>query len=281
MNQFGRISELKIVASQNKKGKTFIKDSFFTSPFKIMKPFSRTDGGITVFQQTASAGIMAGDEQKHTFFVENGAILELVSQSFEKIFKMEDNGPAERKINSSVEHGGTLIYAPLPCMPFAGSNFFTRTKICLEDNSSKLVYQDCICAGRKASGELFDYKKYHNLIEIECAGNLVYRDNTLFEGSDCGKFPEKKDFLKTAAMYGNYSHLGSMLIFNYNLKPLDIMNFLHIEKKLLYNAENIGEIKKSAPLVGITSTEGNGIAVRVLANSAEQVQQIFEKIKIN
>ena len=86
MNNFNRISELKIKASLNSAGKTVLEDQFFTAPFKIMKPFARDDGGITVYQQSASAGIMAGDQQKHDFFVNDGATLELVSQSFEKIF---------------------------------------------------------------------------------------------------------------------------------------------------------------------------------------------------
>ena len=60
MNNFNRISELKIKASLNSAGKTVLEDQFFTAPFKIMKPFARDDGGITVYQQSASAGIMAG-----------------------------------------------------------------------------------------------------------------------------------------------------------------------------------------------------------------------------
>lgn len=278
MNQFGRTSELKIIAAKNSSGKTFVKDSFFTSPFKIMKPFERADGGIQIFQQSASAGVMAGDTQEFSFEIQPGAILELVSQSFEKIFKMEDDEGAERKISAEIAPNAKFIYTPLPCIPFAGSNFKSRAKINLQDKTSKLIFQDCICGGRKAHGELFDYKKYQNLVQIRCGGKLVFRDNLCFEGSDSGKNPEKKEILKSEAMFGKFSHLGSMLIFNFDLKPADFFKVLGIEPKLLYTAENVEKMKNAESISSVTLTEGNGIAVKILANSAEEIQNRFEKI---
>lgn len=281
MNQFGKLSQLKITASRNSAGKTIIKDSFFTSPFKIMKPFSREDGGITVFQQTASAGIMAGDLQQHDFVVEKGAVLELISQSFEKIFKMEGDDFASRKISADVDSDAVFIYNPLPCMPFGGSSFESSTVIHLKDASSRLIYTDCICCGRKAHGEDFDYKEYRNLVEIwlDSENKLIYRDNTVFEGSDCGNFPQKKLFMKTPVMYGDFSHSGTMLLFGFGLKPADLFKKLGLESKLLYTAENLEQIKKeAAPFVSVSLTEGNGIAIRVLAYSAEQVQKVFEQV---
>lgn len=293
MNNFDHVSKLQLRVSQNSKNKTVISEKFFTSPFKIMNPFERTDGGITVFQQTASAGILAGDTQEHSFYIEENAILELVSQSFEKLFKMEDGGKASRTININIEKGGTLIYSPLPCMPFAGSDFTSRTKIHLEDDSSRLIYIDTLCGGRKEHGELFDYRSYRNLIEITrnsparsdtTKPELIYRDNTVFEGSNCGLFPERKEFLKSPAMYGDYSHLGTMLLFGCNsksgsaLSPSDLFEWLNLPAKLLYTTENL-ELQLGKPLVSVTQTAGKGLALRILANSAEEVQDIFNKIK--
>lgn len=281
MNNFNRISELKIKASLNSAGKTVLEDQFFTAPFKIMKPFARDDGGITVYQQSASAGIMAGDQQKHDFFVNDSATLELVSQSFEKIFKMDDGAVAVRNIVAQVGSGALFVYTPLPCMPFAGSAFESKTVISLKDSTSRLVYADCICCGRKAHGEAFDYRYYKNLVEIrrERDCKLIYRDNTIFEGSDCGLFPERKAFMQTPVMYGQYSHSGTMLLFGFGVKPADLFAPLGLEPKLLYTTQNLEEAEKTAvPQVSVTQTEGSGIAIRVLANSAEQVQKIFESV---
>ena len=39
---------------------------------------------------SASVGVMAGDEQKFSFLVKEGSHLEFISQSFEKIHRMEE-----------------------------------------------------------------------------------------------------------------------------------------------------------------------------------------------
>ena len=43
----------------------------------------------------ASAGIMAGDSQEFSYHVKEGADLEVLSQSFEKIHKMDEGSPPE------------------------------------------------------------------------------------------------------------------------------------------------------------------------------------------
>ena len=110
MNQFAHISKFEITASRTASGKTFIEDSFFTSPFKIMKPFARDDGSISVFLQSASPGILEGDSQIHKIKVNKGAGLEIKSQSFEKIFKMDQGKSAERKITAELASDASLIY---------------------------------------------------------------------------------------------------------------------------------------------------------------------------
>ncbi|MFA6856778.1 MAG: urease accessory protein UreD [Treponema sp.] len=283
VNQFGKTSKLSITVQNRQSAdghpRTIVSDCFFTAPFKVMKPFPRADGGLMIYQQTASAGVMAGDRQEFNFLVEDSACLEIVSQSFDKIFKMDD-GKAARTIHAEVAHNGILIYAPLPCIPFGGSNFSSYTKIRLADSSAKLLYEDCICCGRKGHGELFAYKEYHNSIEIERQGKLIYRENTLFTGSDCGSFPENELFMKNNVMYGDYSHLGQLLIFGYGIPADDISFHLGLPDKFLYTPDTMPAEEPSHPLLaGVTTTESNDIIVRVLADSAEEIQNFFTPVK--
>ena len=55
----------------------------------------------------ASAGIMSGDLQEFSYQVRQGADLEVLSQSFEKIHKM-DGGEAKRNIKVNVEKDSVL-----------------------------------------------------------------------------------------------------------------------------------------------------------------------------
>lgn len=272
MNQFGKISRLEISAALSRGGKTFVQDSFFTSPFKIMKPFE-SGGAITVFQQSASAGILAGDAQEHKIVVKKGARLRIVSQSFEKIFKMEKGQSARRTITVDVAEGALLVYTPLPCIPFSQSDFSSRSRVCLKDKSSRLLYEDILCAGRVASGEIFDYRLYRNLIEVFRGDKLIFRDNAFFEGSDGNQNPAAKKLLQSPSVFGGFTHSGTLLLFGFEASLFEMRKILGLSEKLLY-AE---EIPKT--LVEASETGSGDIAIRALANSAEAIQKEFEKIK--
>ena len=101
-NQFGKTSELRITA-EGTEGRTRLADVYFTAPFKVMEPFP-LKGGLQVMLLSASAGVMAGDEQKFSFLVKEGSHLEFISQSFEKIHRMEE-GCARRKMEVTVDQG--------------------------------------------------------------------------------------------------------------------------------------------------------------------------------
>ena len=281
MNQFSAPSRFEITAARSKSGKTFIEDSFFTSPFKIMKPFEKEDGGISVFLQSASPGILAGDIQEHKINVKKGAKLEIRGQSFEKIFKMEEVQKAERKIFGEIADEATLIYSPLPCIPFSQSNFSSTTEIHLAKNA-RLIYEDCICAGRCAHGEVFDFTLYKNLIKIYREEKLIFRDNAFFEGSCGGKNPAKKEMLMGKTMFGNFTHCGSLLIFGFSEKTdvKKIRKALSLEEKLLYTEDLISRFNKPGQvLVEASETDFGDIVVRALGNSAENIQKIFEMVK--
>lgn len=272
MNQFGKISRLELSAALSRGGKTFLQDSFFTSPFKVMKPFE-SGGAITVFQQSASAGILAGDAQEHKIIVNKGARLRIVSQSFEKIFKMEKGQSARRAIEAAVAEDALLVYTPLPCIPFSQSDFSSHSIVHLKDKSSRLLYEDILCAGRVASGELFDYRLYRNLIEVFRGQELIFRDNAFFEGSDGGEKPAAKKLLQSPSVFGGFTHSGTMLLFGFEASLFEIRKILGLDEKLLY-AE-----KAPATIVEASETGSGDITVRALANSAEAMQKEFEKIK--
>lgn len=99
-NKFGKISRSRPRGVKN--GKTILEDLSFTAPYKIMAPFAKENGGIQIMPLCASAGIMEGDSQEFSYHVKEGADLEVLSQSFEKIHKM-DEGSASRTISVQVD----------------------------------------------------------------------------------------------------------------------------------------------------------------------------------
>ena len=65
-NQFGKVSSLRLQAAC-RDGKTYLRGTAFTAPYKIMLPFEKKGGGIQVMLLSASAGIMDGDRQDFRF----------------------------------------------------------------------------------------------------------------------------------------------------------------------------------------------------------------------
>ena len=126
-NKFGKISRISACAAL-KDGRTILEDLSFTAPYKIMMPFEKENGGIQIMPLCASAGIMAGDSQEFSYHVKEGADLEVLSQSFEKIHKM-DEGSATRTIEVQVDKNATLYYYPQPVIPFAQSAFDSKMTI--------------------------------------------------------------------------------------------------------------------------------------------------------
>ena len=170
-NKFGKISRLSI-RTGSRDEKTILEDLSFTAPYKVMTPFPKEDGGISIMPLCASAGIMEGDVQEFTFQISEGSNLEFLSQSFDKVHKMKE-GLARRSVTAEVKKNAVFCYYPQPVIPYAQSAFESDMKIHLEDESSRFFLMEIISCGRKASGERFRYRKYASKVSVWRSGSLI------------------------------------------------------------------------------------------------------------
>lgn len=245
------------IITLSKDKKTILDNVYFTAPFKVSPPFYKDDGSIKVIVMSSSAGIMQGDVQEYNITVNDNTKIELTSQSYEKIHKMED-GDSSRECNIFVGSNSILKYNPLPTIPFKESAFNSTINITLKDDSSKLILTDIISCGRLAYGEKFEYKYYKSYIEVRCFNKLVYLDNTIYNPSDID--------MNNFGMFEGYSHLANMLICNFDNsnEKLDLIRTI-IEK----NNDVDG---------GATLTQSKDINVKVFGHSAQQLTRISEEI---
>lgn len=276
-NKFGKVSRLEI-RSEYKDGETILKDVSFTAPYKVMTPFKKADGGISIMPLCASAGIMNGDCQEFVYHVGEGSNLELLSQSFEKIHKMERDGSAQRKIDVTIDKNSVFYYYPQPVIPFAESVFDSAMDIRLEEETSKLFLVEIIACGRSAREEQFQYCRFATKTEIRRAGKLIYRDNTRFE-------PATMPMMEIG-MYEGYTHIGNIF-----MTVTDERHRTELKEKLrkLLDCENesyeefcVGNDESSdiyAINGGVTELAYGDLAVRVFANRAQVIQDFAEKVK--
>ncbi len=239
-------------------GQTVMKDSFFTSPFKIIKPFKKERGFLNTMIMSSSAGIMAGDRQEIEISVGKDCNVEISSQSYEKIHKMNE-GEAKRKAAIEVASGATLIYMPQPTIPFEDSAFVSNAKVNLEDKTSKLIYCEVLTSGRVHSGESFLYEYYKNAVDIYCDDTIIYKDNAYFE--------PKKQEISGLLMYEGYTHLASQVICNFD----DGVRCVSIIRDYLNGLNEDIEF-------GVSDTAFGDVAVRILGRSADKLEQILKEI---
>lgn len=259
-NSFGKTSSLGITAGcveVEGTPRTYLKELSFSAPFKVMSPFVQDHGGLQVMVLTASAGILEGDLQEIEIKTEPGARMECISQSFEKIHKM-NQGRAQRHTSIQVGRDSLLLYRPLPTIPFAGSAFDSRTRIHLEDSSSRLIYQEILSCGRAARGERFDFRHYHSLVEARQEGHLIYRENCRFTP---GLVP-----MNEVGFFEGYSHLASILFFH-----------IAIEEGRLEEIRSILDVRKDI-CGGVTRTGAGDVVVRILGNQAQRLQEICDEM---
>ena len=288
-NKFGKVSRISACAAL-KDGKTILEDLSFTAPYKIMTPFEKENGGIQIMPLCASAGIMAGDLQEFSYHVKEGADLEILSQSFEKIHKM-DEGSASRTIEVQVDKNAALYYYPQPVIPFAQSAFDSKMTIHLEDETSKLFLLEIISCGRNAHEERFQYRRFSSKVLLYRGEKLIYRDNTRYE-------PDKMP-MEGIGLYEGYTHMANLFLSKLcnrdnvdggketNIDGMDIKKQMNssgtgrtsdrtaeLQEKIWQILDEDSEIDG-----GVTRLTTGDLALRIFGHRAQKLQQIAEKIK--
>ena len=288
-NKFGKVSRISACAAL-KDGKTILEDLSFTAPYKIMTPFEKENGGIKIMPLCASAGIMAGDSQEFSYHVKEGADLEILSQSFEKIHKM-DEGSASRTIEVQVDKNAALYYYPQPVIPFAQSAFDSKMTIHLEDETSKLFLLEIISCGRNAHEERFQYRRFSSKVLLYRGEKLIYRDNTRYE-------PDKMP-MEGIGLYEGFTHMANLFLSKLcnrdnvdggketNIDGMDIKKQMNssgtgrtsdrtaeLQEKIWQILDEDSEIDG-----GVTRLTTGDLALRIFGHRAQKLQQIAEKIK--
>lgn len=255
VNQFGKVSRF-AVRAEKREGHTILSDVSFTAPYKLMAPFERPDGGIQIMPLCASAGIMRGDRQEFSYEAGEGADLEVLSQSFEKIHRM-DGGSAYRHIRARAEKGASLYCCPQPVIPFGGSAYDSETEIYLADRSSRLFWLEIICSGRIAHEEQFAFRRFSSLVRIYREGKLIYRDNTRYE-------PDRMP-MRGLGMYEGYTHLANIFL---------SASFGDLRESIWEMIEKETECEG-----GVTLLPGGDLAVRIFGNRAQLLEKAAAQIK--
>ncbi len=302
-NKFGRVSELRLVAERRGE-KTVLSDFHATMPFHVMHPFEVPTAGLVgadvvtsgtadaasanptaplapiaaqVMVMSASAGIMAGDDQRIDVRVAPGAALQVTSQAFEKIHRMGQSAFARRSTTLRVAEGAYLDYSPQPMIPFADSEFAATTQVDLAGPAARFVYQEILSCGRAARGERFGYRAFTNHVRVNVAGRPVYLDNVLFRPAEMP--------MEELGLYEGFTHLGNLVLINCRVGDaafLAARDYLRDETGVIGAAAGspVGAASGSDAISGgITRLASGDVCVRLLGQRAQRLEEVLTRVR--
>lgn len=251
-------SKFHITASY-KNDKSYISDSYYSQPLKMMNPFKWREHGIKVYMMSSAPGLLEGDQYDIQINVEENAELWVTSQSYEKIYTSQKIG-SKRLAQINVSNNSYLRYAPLPTIPYKDSIFDSNIVINLEGDSAKFSFIEVLTAGRinKRPEEIFAYKQYKSLVDIYKGGELIYRDNTNFK-------PDRSE-MSGFGMYEGYTHLANILLINFE-----------IEDRVADTLRDMIKIKNTVS-GGISRLYTGDLMVRLFGTTGQSVIELGEEL---
>lgn len=239
-----------------KKNKNFLKSVYCTPPFKVADITEDLSAEtLQLMLMNVSPGILDGDNYRVEIKIGENSSLHLHTQSYQRLFTMKAN--AFQQMNVHLEKNASFFFIPHPAVPHKNSDFTAENNIFLSEGC-ELLWTEILTCGRKGCGEVFSFKKYHNLTKIYYDGKLVVKENVLLQPAAVQ--------LHLLGQWEGYTHQGSLIYRNErNIMPSLI--------------ERLHELLKDAPGVslGISSLPGNGLLIRLLGKSAEQIFDLFKQ----
>lgn len=240
-----------------RKGISYLRQSYFTPPFKLANiTEDKRSGGLHLMQMSSSPGILDNDEYDVRITVEDNACLQLHTQSYLRLFSMTTG--ASQSMQVAVGQGACLTYLPHPSVPHGQSIFTAKNKINLSKDSI-LIWGEIFTCGRNLNGEVFLFTKYHNTTKIFIDGRMVIKENLLMQPAITN--------VRAMGQLEGYTHQASFIYLNEkaSIKPLldGVYDFLNRQEHILF---------------GVTAAPVNGMVVRILGYKAEQLHQLLNNI---
>jgi urease accessory protein len=252
-------SHLHIIAG-HKQGSSYVKDLYVNPPFRVVSVGQRKqDNKLYQIVMSTSPGILCGDRYQLDIVLEKGAQLQLQSQSYQRLFNMEND--AVQQLNISMEDNTSFAYVPHPVVPHENSNFKSKAEIRIGTNS-QVIISEIITCGRKHYGEFFKLKRFQNLIEIYHKNKLVLKDNVLIQ-------PDLIP-ISTIGNLEEFSHQGTLIF--YSTKE-------NVDKNLLVDTIHSIIESQNEMEIGISAMEDNGFVIRALGHGGEVMYNFFLKVQ--
>jgi urease accessory protein len=243
-------------------GNTVIKEQYSRVPLLAQRAMYLEEtlpAMAFVYIVSPSGGILQGDRYQIDIKLGNNTFAHVTTQGATRIYRMEKNY-ASQTININVEEEGYFEYIPDQIIPYRNSRFYQEVNLNVHDNST-MIYSEVIVPGRVASGEAFEY----DLCYIKTVGRNQLGKTRFM---DVVKLDPKNKNLGIEGILGKYKVVGTTYIVTKESYVQDLQYGIR---------ERIKGLEIQSRISGGTSIlpARQGIIIRILGNSAEDVKKII------
>lgn len=245
-------------------GNTIIKEQYSHVPLLAQRAMYLEESlpaMAYVYIVSPSGGILQGDRYQIDIKLGNNTYAHVTTQGATRIYKMEKNY-ASQIINIEVKEGGYFEYVPDQIIPFRNSRFYQEVILKIHDNAT-IIYSEVIVPGRVASGEAFQYDIcYVKTIGKNHLGRTRFIDTVNLE-------PRKN--LRVNGILGDFLVLGTIYIVTKEAYVTDLQYAIASKMRILHS--------RAVVSCGSSILPGKqGIIIRILGNSAEDVKKMIFKV---
>lgn len=244
----------------HKQGRSYLRSLYTTPPFRVISVGQlHDDGALYLMQMSTSPGVLSGDKYDFRIELEAGAMLQLQSQSYQRLYDMQDN--ASQTMNITLGRGAHFSQVAHPIVPHRNSAFEARSVVEMGEDSS-FLQSEIITCGRKHHGEAFEFRSFSNSVEIRSAGVLRLKDRVWL----C---PSQTPLLECGLLEGA-THQGT-LVYQSTAAQEDIAETIEHLYTELSGIENLK--------FGISATHYPGFVIRALGQGGESLYGAFLKVQ--
>ncbi|MBC7826989.1 MAG: urease accessory protein UreD [Chitinophagaceae bacterium] len=238
-------------------GKTFLKNSFYTQPFKLLDiTEDKTDATLRLMMMSSSPGILDEDEYKIQVELGEQCSVELETQSYQRLFHMKNR--ATQQMQVKMAKGSSFIFLPHPSVPHECSSFLSKNIFYLLEDCM-LIWGEVLTCGRKLNGEVFRFSRYHSQTEIFLSGKLIVKENLLVAPASTN--------VNAIGQLEGFTHQSSFICICKEIPGNPALESIHeilsVEKDICF---------------GVSTLSVNGIIIRLLGYGAEQLYNIQKTI---
>ena len=257
-----KVSALELDFKCNPVGKTLITHQYQTHPLKISRPFILDSSNYAyVYLRNNSPGLFAGDKLNININLQQDTQIYLTEQSATKAHPMTAGAKAEVNYTWQLQPQAILEFVSEPIILYRDSALKQTTQITMHPTAS-LFWSEIVLPGRLARGEFYQFRDYHNCLEIFSAeGKLWLKEQSHLEGQN--------NLFANSNLFASSPVLGTAIA----VMP-------HVDLNLLVNTINNLNLKYNDVLTVAISVlpYEKGILLRVLASQAQLIKKYYRSV---